>query len=128
MNVLRGKADVAIFCFPNMVPYRAEDLSAHRSCLAENDREIAKSLSLAADPGDDKFQDASANQQGLEQGRCISLNLRRLLVRGGVCVRVEYATMQRHELSPLELAHVAFEEGSLEDSVKRRKPRQWFRL
>jgi len=131
MNVLRGRADLAIFCFPNMVPFtEEEDCPENRSCLSENDRQVAKSLSLAADPGDrdHKIQDASANQYGLEQGRCVSLNLRRLLSRGGICVRVEYATMQRHELSPMELAYVSFEEGSLETNVEGRKPRQWFRL
>ncbi len=131
MNVLRGKADLAIFCFPNMVPFaEEEDWPANRSCLSENDRQVAKSLSLAADPEgrDHKTEDASSNQYGLEQGRCVSLNLRRLLATGGICVRVEYATMQRHELSPMELAHVSFEEGSLDTNVERRKPRQWFRL
>ena len=43
-------------------------------------------------------------------------------------MRVEYATMQRHELSPLELSNVLFEEGSLDSAVDGKKPRQWFRL
>jgi hypothetical protein len=130
MNVLQGKADLAIFCFPNMVPFPDEGNLPANCRLSENDRQVAKSLSLAADPGDSDFwlRDAPANQHALEQGRCISLNLRRLLAAGGVCMRVEYATMRRHELSPVELAHVSFEEGSLETSVEGRKPRQWFRL
>ena len=43
-------------------------------------------------------------------------------------MRIEYATMQRHELSPLELAHVSFEEGSLDSRWEGRLPRRWFRL
>ena len=63
-----------------------------------------------------------------EWHRSISFNLRQLLIRDGICVRIEYATMQRHELSRDELMRVAFEEGSLDIDVEGRKPRQWFRL
>jgi hypothetical protein len=131
LRLLRGKADLAIFCFPNMVPLADEDNSeAHGFCLSGNDRKVASSLSREADTCDSAGGNSNpaANQLGLEQGRCISLNLRRLLVRGGICVRVEYATMQRHELSPLELSHVSFEEGSLDARVEGRMARRWFRL
>jgi SAM-dependent methyltransferase len=118
MNLMRGRADLAIYCFPNMVfPPRSELL------LSENDRKIARSLSL--DEGDD---DAKAVQAGLEQGRVISLNLRRLLSRGGICIRVEYATIQRHDLSPEEITLVSFEEGSLDEKINGRRPHVWFRV
>jgi SAM-dependent methyltransferase len=129
LGILRGKADLVLFCFPNMVPFSSDD-PAFRSLLDENDKQVSKSLSLAAQSMDDGSgeQDVAANQCGLEEGRSISLNLRRLLVRGGVCIRVEYATMQRHELSPLELSQVSFEEGSMDASVDGHRPRQWFRF
>jgi SAM-dependent methyltransferase len=131
LRLLRGKADMALFCFPNIVPFADEDNSGRSGlCISENDRRVAECLSRAADVCDRTGGDSNpaANQLGLEQGRCISLNLRRLLVRGGICVRVEYATMQRHELSPIELSHVSFEEGSLDARVEGRMPRRWFRL
>jgi SAM-dependent methyltransferase len=131
LDILRGEADLVIFCFPNMVPFsNGNKLSKNASCLNDNDRQIAKSLSLTVEEGESAIwlRDSAANQHGLEQGRCISLNLRRLLAKGGICIRVEYATMQRHELSPLELSHVAFEEGSLDIRVEGRLPRQWFRF
>jgi SAM-dependent methyltransferase len=130
-NLFRGKADLAIFCFPNMVPFPEEgNRNTDSSFLSENDRQVAKALSRAADSCNQAagVADALANQSALEQGRCLSLNLRRLLVRDGICMRIEYATMQRHELSPLELAHVSFEEGSLDSRWEGRMPRQWFRL
>ncbi len=131
LSLLQGKADLAIFCFPNMVPFPDEgDRNADSSFLSENDRRVAKALSLAADPCDQAVvvADALANQSALERGRCLSLNLRRLLARDGICIRIEYATMQRHDLSPLELAHVSFEEGSMDARWEGRMPRQWFRL
>jgi SAM-dependent methyltransferase len=129
LGALRDRADLVTFCFPNMVSLSSND-PAFPSLLDENDKRVSKGLSLAADSVEDgsQEQDASANQCGLEQGRSISLNLRRLLVRGGICVRIEYATMQRHELSPLELSHVSFEEGSLDTSVDGHMAQQWFRL
>jgi SAM-dependent methyltransferase len=118
MNLMRGRADLAIYCFPNMSFSAGSEL-----LLSENDRTIARSLSL--DQGD---KDAMAVQSGLEQGRVISLNLRRLLSRGGICIRVEYATIQRHDLSPEELTLVSFEEGSLDAKINGMRPRLWFRV
>jgi SAM-dependent methyltransferase len=118
MNLMRGRADLAIYCFPNMAfPPRSELL------LSENDRKIARSLSL-----DESDVDAKAVQSGLAQGRVVSLNLRRLLSRGGICIRVEYATIQRHDLSPEELTLVSFEEGSLDEKINGMRPQLWFRV
>jgi SAM-dependent methyltransferase len=119
MSILRGQADLAIFCFPNMVAAPGTE-----QFLSKNDRNVARCLSL--DEGVD--DDAPAVQSGLEQGREVSLNLRRILTRGGICVRVEYATIQRHELSPPELTLVSFEEGSLDEKVQGITPRLWFRV
>lgn len=125
-NLLRQKAELVIYCFPNMIPFPGDSPEVR---LGERDRKVARSLSLAFDPDmEESDPDPDANQRVLEQGRSISLSLRRMLVSGGICVRVEYATMRRQELSPLELSRVAFEEGSLEFEVEGRRPAQWFRL
>jgi SAM-dependent methyltransferase len=124
MSLLRGKADLAIFCFPNMVSSSGQEL-----LLSENDRKIARRLSLdEVDEIDSDRADAPAIQSGLEQSRVISLNLRRLMAPGGICIRVEYATIQRHELSDRALMLVSFEEGSLDSSVEGMTPKLWFRV
>ncbi len=115
-DLLRGQADLVVFCFPNMVPSGAEERQEWGSRLGESDRKVAENLAFPEDP------------YILEQSRCISLNLRRLLARNGICVRVEYATVQRHELSPPELTQVSFEEGSLDYEADGVLPRQWFHL
>jgi hypothetical protein len=92
--------------------------------LSRNDRKIAQYLVS----GEDSSEDAPAIQSGIEQGRVISLNLRRILKRGGICVRVEYATTRRHEFSPSELTLVSFEEGSLDSRVNGMTPHLWFRV
>jgi SAM-dependent methyltransferase len=115
-NFLRGRADLVIFCFPNMVSPTGEENEWEKKCrLTRNDRAIAKFLAPEA-------------PAVLEQSRSIAYNLRRLLIPGGICVRVEYATVNRHALSPAELQLVSFEEGSLDTEVEGRMPRQWFRV
>jgi hypothetical protein len=113
---LCGRADLVIFCFPNMIPFSKEE-HAQKGKFGPNrgDREIARCL-------------APENSAALEWSRRISFNLRRLLVPGGICVRVEYATMNRHELSADDLMQISFEEGSLDVEVEGRMPRQWFRV
>ncbi len=58
----------------------------------------------------------------------VSLNLRELLKRGGLCFRVEYAKAARHELSRTSLACVAFAEGALDTVIGGKLPAQWFRV
>ena len=115
-NLLRGQSDLAIFCFPNMVPFSGDEYEAESSFRMRGDeRSVAKLL-------------APENPDVLQRSREVSGNLRRLLVRGGICVRVEYATANRHELSPDELLQVGFEEGSLDVPLDGRMSRQWFRV
>jgi len=69
-----------------------------------------------------------AAQRTLAYGRNISRNLRGLLIRGGICVRAEYAIARRHEWPPAELMRVSFEEGSLDMSIDGKKLQPWFRV
>ena len=128
---LRERADLVVYCFPNMIPTRTEEKTRGPGFhLGKQDRKIAWSLSRAREPGDDDcaIPKPRTIKRALEYGRSISKNLHNLLVRGGVCVRVEYATTRRHEWSPLELLQVSFEEGSLDTAMDGTKIRPWFRV
>jgi SAM-dependent methyltransferase len=115
-NFLHGQADLVIFCFPNMTPSADEENEREgRNGLKPSDGAIAKYLAPKA-------------FRALERSRGIAYNLRRLLIPGGICVRVEYATINRHEFSPAELLTVSFEEGSLDTKVAGWRPRPWFRV
>jgi SAM-dependent methyltransferase len=115
-NLLHGQADLVIFCFPNMTPSsEIENEREGKFRLKRNDGAIAKYLAPKA-------------PCALERSRSIAYNLRRLLIPGGICVRVEYATINRHEFSPAELLQVSFEEGSLDTKVEGWRPRPWFRV
>jgi SAM-dependent methyltransferase len=128
LNLMRGRADLVIFCFPNMVPSDSEEVAAQKDGLSHGDREVARTLALLARKENKDLPDAFTIQSSLEGNRMISLNLRRLLVPGGLCVRVEYGTAQRDELSASEFVEVSYEEGSLDMEVEGKKPRQWFRV
>jgi SAM-dependent methyltransferase len=130
-NLLKDCADLVVFCFPNMMP-SLDDYGFRRQAypVNETDRRVARTLSLVRDSSGRKreFRDPSEFQEILEQSRCISRNLRRMLVRGGICVRVEYATTRRHEWSLRELQTVSFEEGTLDMKVDGASLRTWFRV
>jgi SAM-dependent methyltransferase len=115
-NLLRGQADLIIYCFPNMTPSAGErNDQAKKDRMRPDDWETAKRLAPKS-PG------------VLQQSRTISYDLRHILVPGGICVRVEYAAGNRHEFSPADLQKVSFEEGSLDAVVEGRRLRPWFRV
>ena len=125
----RQCADLVLFCFPNMMPSRNEEKTIGPGFhLSKADQKIAECLSHAREPQNGGDINPRAIKRALEYGRTISKNLRGLLVRGGICVRAEYATTRRHEWSPLELLLVSFEEGSLDAPVDGTRPQLWFRV
>jgi len=128
LNLMRGRADLVTFSFPNMIPSDSEGAARQGFGLCRADRECARALAILAREENRDVPDALTIQSSLERGRLISLNLRRLLVPGGLCVRVEYGTTLREELSPSELVEVSYEEGSLDTDVAGKKARQWFRV
>jgi len=126
---LSRRAELAVFCFPNMMLSRSDEkegVGIFR--LSKMDREIAESVLRAMrreGSGDSILKIA---KHALAYGRSISKNLRSLLVRGGICVRAEYATTRRHEWSPAELMRVSFEEGSFDTGIDGNRLRPWFRM
>jgi len=116
LNLLRERADLVIFCFPNMMTFSDEEFVPEDGFRPNRD-DWAITKYLEPD-----------NPNALQWHRAISYNLWRLLAPDGICVRVEYATVNRDELSPPELQMVSFEEGSLDTRVGSRMPRQWFRV
>jgi len=104
-ELMRRKADLAVFCFPNMVP--APGAVAR---LSRGERALAQSIAKNR-----------RDREMLAQSRLVSRNLRQLLRPGGICVRVEYGKARRGELPSEELRAVCYEEGSLE-------PRPYFRV
>jgi SAM-dependent methyltransferase len=130
LNMPRLAADLVIFAFPNMVPSgREAGFGLDKDSLRSVDPAVAEVLAHLADSQDDPIAESPETIQfELMLGRLVSLNLRKLLKRGGVCVRVEYAKARRHELSRADLLRVAFEEGSLDMKVSGKLPPQWFRV
>lgn len=127
MNLLRGKATLAIFCFPNMVSSSAGETDrGYGRFLNNKERKVAGSISRHT--GLSCGLDSTNNQDVIEQSRCIAKNLRRLLTRDGICIRIEYASIPRHKMSSDELTCVSFEEGSLEQKVEGTMAPQLFRL
>ncbi len=126
----RAIADLAVFVFPNMVPCAAEkEESRLMYRLNPKDRRIAKVLAEHHDSESTRAQDDPKTLcASLLRDRLISLNLRHLLKRNGMCIRVEYADVPRERLTELELLRTAFEEGSLDQRVGGKVLDPWFRV
>jgi len=122
-------ADLVLFTFPNMVP-SSEDKEARLIAqhLGRNDRLLAERLARWQDPEEPEDECAEEVTFALLRNRLVSLNLRRLLKRGGICLRVEYAGCRRDELVPWGLARAEFEEGTLEHEIDGVRPHLWFRV
>lgn len=121
-------ADVVVYAFPNIVPIRANSRPAVKH-LKPRDLKVARILATSRDPNRGMGGKAPGSVHvRLLCDRLISLNIRRLLKPGGICLRVEYGHVRRDELSEWELLRAEFEEGSLANPVRHWQPEQWFRL
>jgi SAM-dependent methyltransferase len=126
------KADLLVYCFPNLVattddqPYY--DKHGYKK---KRDTVVARRLAKAREPDPEEetvFDEPDEIFDGLMTGKVISRNIRKLLRRGGYCVRVEYANAPRDELTKLVQQRSAFEEGSLKKKVKSSKAKRLFKL
>ncbi len=117
----RVKADLSLFVFPNMIWPSLHPNPRH---LGRTEMFIARRLAREHSREEDPEEVFSF----LVMGRLVSMDLRRLLRRGGLCVRAEYAAARRDELSRADLARVSFEEGSLDIPVAGCTGRPLFRV
>jgi SAM-dependent methyltransferase len=128
---LYERADLTFYTFPNMMPFDAEDEKKSAGLLLDEiDRKLARKLleTCVPDQADRHLLCSSPRWNPLEHSRSISRDIRRLMKRGGICVRAEYATTRRHEWSECELRQVSFEEGSLDTIMDGTRLRPWFRV
>ncbi len=124
------RADVVTYAFPNLVPSPGADVSnLSERYLAPADLSTAGILARASDQKDEPpSHDRERLRNELLWARLVSLNLRRLLKRNGICVRIEYAKVRRDQLSRSDLIRTEFEEGSLDAEVDEISPAHWFRV
>lgn len=115
-------ADVIVFTFPNIV-----SVASGRRQFEETfpkDRDLARLLAMKQEKG----EGADALYDQLFMSRVVSRNLRALLRKGGLCVRVDYSQGDRHELGRFDQLSTLFEEGSLNRKQSHLKPQKFFKL
>lgn len=128
-RIPRRMADLVLFTFPNMVPAsRAESARPWKHHLIRGEATVARTLARRSDPDSTRCGGPADIYAGLMRERLVSLNIRQLLKRGGVCLRAEYGNMPRAELTELEQLRTGFEEGSLDITVGRTTLKPWFRI
>jgi SAM-dependent methyltransferase len=122
-------ADLVVFAFPNIVPSGEHGDAVAEQYLNADDQKAARRLAHVYHA---ENRDASETPEilysDIMHDRVISLNLRHLLKRGGLCVRVEYCRIPREALSQLELIRTGMEDGSLDNPYNGIRTDQWFRV
>jgi SAM-dependent methyltransferase len=122
-------ADMAVFAFPNIVPSGSDGDQLAEHYLQANDLKVARIVAHAYHAQySDSSDEPDILYSDLLRDRLVSLNIRRLLKRGGTCIRVEYGNIRREELPEAELLRTELEEGSLDNPVDGIRTDQWFRV
>lgn len=116
------KADVIVFTFPNIVSVPSERRQFEQRF--PRDRDLARLLAKKQEKG----TKAEELFDQLLMSRVVSWNLRALLRKGGLCVRVDYSQAERHELGRFDLLSTLFEEGSLNTKQAHLRPQKFFKL
>ena len=118
----KGKADVGIFLFPNLVcaPEYREYYDKH-GYQDNQDTEVATLLARfrEMDPEDEiEPEDPEVLYDDLMTSKVLSRNLRHLVKRKGFLLRTDYANAPRKELTSLTQWRTLFSEGALDIPIK----------
>ncbi|MDH4188367.1 MAG: class I SAM-dependent methyltransferase [Nitrospira sp.] len=116
------QADVILFTFPNIVSVPRERRPFEK--LFPQDRDLARVLTKKQE----KANRAVDLYDQLLMNRVVSRNLRTLLRKGGLCVRVDYSQANRRELCRFDQLSTMFEEGSLNTKQGHLRPKKFFKL
>ena len=122
-SVSTPKADIIVFTFPNIVSVASERRRFEE--IFPKDRDVAEALAMEQEGEGERFE---ALYDSLFMSRMVARNLRLLLRKGGLCVRVDYSQGARHELGRFDQLSTVFEEGSLNAKQSRLKPEKFFKL
>lgn len=113
----RGVADLAVFVFPNLVANESDQPYFDRHGYKHpRDSVVGRQLAKLREEDPDEetcTSDPDEVYDELMTNRVVARNIRRLMKRGGLCVRVEYSNSIREGLTQLVQDRTAFEEGSL---------------
>ncbi len=126
----KGKADAAIFLFPN-ITFSSNDQDEYDRNGYKNRKDVAVCTVLARlremDPEDETGVNVPQEQfDSLMTDRVIARNIRQALRKGGTWVKVDYANAAREELSELTQWRTLFSEGALEKPIKELTSERFF--
>ncbi|MFC1585355.1 class I SAM-dependent methyltransferase [Fibrobacterota bacterium] len=127
----KGRADVAVFLFPNLTCSKKERPHYEKNGYKNRrDTKVAEMLARfrEMDPEEEvAVMDPGELFDDLMTARVISRNLRQLLKKNGSLIRIEYANAPREELSELTNWRSLFTECALDVPIKDCSTEQQFR-
>jgi SAM-dependent methyltransferase len=126
-----GKADVAVFLFPNMNATDNQMQGLKNHVEDPNVRGTARLLARMRLKDPDP-SDAGSTLEDLEDAllfeRIVCMNIRDLLEKGGLWFKVEYSACKREDLSELEKWELLFTECAMKVSIDGKKQKQFFQF
>lgn len=120
-SVSAPKANVIVHTFPNIVTVPGERRQFEK--LFRKDRALAGLLAMKQEG---EVGDVETLYDSLFMSRVVSRNLRLLLRKGGLCVRVDYSQAGRRDLKRFDQLSTKFEEGSLKAKQSHLQPQKFF--
>lgn len=122
-SVSTPKANIIVYTFPNIVTVPGERRQFEK--LFRKDRALAGLLAMKHGG---EGEDVETLYDALFMSRVVSRNLRLLLRKGGLCVRVDYSQGARRELKRFDQLSTRFEEGSASANLSGLTPHKFFKL
>lgn len=126
------KADLAFLVFPNLVPDPAHLSEFNRNGYSNRqDNHVARMLARfrEMDPEDETITTPAEDLfDEMMTARVFSRNLRGILRKGGILIRVEYSQAPREQLTELTQWRNLFSEGALSEPIKGETCEDFFRL
>lgn len=127
----KGKADLVLFVFPNIVPTLAEQPYYEKHGY-KNRRDAKVAWRLAnfreKNPKDNVDMDPDLHCDQLLTNKVVSKNVAHLLRAGGINIRADYAGSGRNGLTKGALLRTDFEQGALAKNIDGTIPVQVFNI
>ena len=126
------KCDIALLVFPNLVPDPANLSDFNRNGYSnKKDNAIARKLARYRELDPEEETNTTEPDELFDElmtARVFSRNLRHLVRKGGLLVRVEYSQAPREQLTELVQWRNLFGEGALEELIRGEQCEAFFRF
>ncbi len=125
-SLQKGFADIVVYAFPHIVSNTGEEKPYEKKYRKDVKPGRYLAGKLGASENLQSEDDEELNYHSLFMERMVSRNIRGILKKGGICVRVEYSGADTDDPQKLELQLSGYQEGSSSQMINGIKPEKFF--